>query len=1061
MLDALLRYSLNNRLAAIVFSVTLAVIGWFAYRNLTVEAFPDPTDTQVQVIALFPGQPTEEVERRVSLPLERALNGTPRLFRSRSISLFGLSFVTLTFEDGVEMQAARQLVLERLREADLPDGVSPELGPMATPIGEVYRYTLEGPDADPMTLRTLQDWTVRPQILRTPGVADVVSYGGLVREIHVEPNPQQMAAMGVTLPDIFDSLKLASGNATGGYIERGEENFVIRSLGIFSGTDDIRNTRVKTNGNVPVLIRDVAQVAEGYAPRQGIVTRDNNEDAVEGIVLMRRGENPSNVLAALRDQITELNGRVLPAGIKVTPFYDRTDLVNTTLDTVFHNLAEGAVLVTLVLFAFTLSIQASLIVATVIPLSLAAAFAYLQFRGMSANLLSMGAIDFGIIVDGAVILVEHLFHKVPSHTPPDEDALKSRIFGAATEVARPTLFSLLIIIAAYIPIFSMQRVEGRIFAPMANTVVSALIGALVVSFTLVPVLAFVSLRRAKPLKESPLLSYAAKAYTPLLDFSLAQPLTIAIIAAGALIASWFLAPRLGSEFLPELNEGALYVTFTLPDNLAPTEGRELTPHIKQLLRRTPEVEAIMTQLGRPEDGTDATLPNNLESFVKLKPLPQWRKGTGLNDVIAEMAKNLQEIPGLEYNFSQPIRDNVAENISGQFGQIALKIYGEDLEELQRAADLAKNTIADVPGVADLGIVKSGESPQIAVKLNRPALARFDLDLATVQDTIETAMAGHAASELWEGEKRIDVTVRLPKATREDVQAIQNIRIPLKDGQMIPLSALADVTMAKGRAAITRENGQRYVGVRMNVRNRDMGSFVKEAQQRVEAAVRLPPGYRTKWGGEFENQQRAMARLQVVIPLALVLTFFLLFSAFNSVWDAAMILFHTPLAMVGGLAALGMAGMTLSVSAAVGFIALLGQAVLNGVLVVAAIRSHLEAGKPALDAVRLGATERLRAILMTALLASLGLLPAALSHAIGSETQRPIAVVVVGGTISAALLTLIVLPVSYYWGLWGLGRWQAFRQRSSGSRGGANPAFTSDKTTAASAANAATTALPHP
>jgi len=1014
MLDSLVRYSLNNRMAAFLFAITLGIAGFLAFRDLTVEAFPDPTDTQVQVITLLPGQPTEEVERRVSIPLERALNGTPGLFRLRSISLFGLSFVTLTFDDGIELTQARQRVLERLREAELPAGVQPDLGPMATPIGEVYRYTLKGPGADPMQLRTLQDWVVRPGILRAPGVADVVSYGGLVREVHVEPDPSRMAALGVGLKDVFEALSKASSNASGGYVERGAEMFVIRSLGIFADLKDIEKTRVVAHDGVTVRIADVARVTEGYAPRQGVVTRDRDEEAVEGIVLMRRGENPSVVLDGLRTRLAEIE-RTLPNQVKITPFYDRTQLVDTTLHTVFHNLLEGAILVVLVLFAFTLSLRASLIVATVIPLSLAASFAYLRLRGMSANLLSMGAIDFGIIVDGAVILVEHLFHEVPQRRADTPRALMENIAQGMHEVARPTLFSLLIIIAAYIPIFSMQRVEGRIFAPMANTVVSALVGALIVSFTLIPVLSFFGLKGVGLERESPLTRWARKAYVPALDFVLERPVPVFILALGTLLAAFLLVPRLGSEFLPELNEGALYVTFTLPGNMSLAEAQKLTPRLKKLILRTPEAASVLTQLGRPEDGTDPSLPNNLEAFVKLKPPEQWRpdKPT-LNDLVSEMAFNVAEVPGLEANFSQPIRDNVAENISGQFGQIALKIYGEDLGQLQRAAERSKDILATVPGVADLGIVKSAESPQIAVKLDRDALGRFDLDLNDVQDYIETAMAGHVASELWEGEKRLDVTVRLPKATRDDLDSIRGIRLPLKTGLVVPLSAVADVAVSTGRAAITRENGRRYIGVRMNVRNRDMGSFVAEARQKVAAQVSMPQGYEMTWGGEFENQQRAIKRLGVVIPLALLLTFFLLFSAFQSLGDALLILLHTPLALVGGVAALAVAGMTLSVSAAVGFIALLGQAVLNGVLVVSAVRARLLAGESAYQAVTGGAIERLRAILMTALLASLGLVPAAMSHAIGSETQRPIAVVVVGGTISAAILTLLVLPVSLYW-----------------------------------------------
>jgi heavy metal efflux system protein len=1022
MLDALLRHSLKNRIGPFVLAALLAAGGWYAFSRLTVEAFPDPTDTQVQVITLFSGQPTEEVERRVSIPLERALNGTPGLFRLRSISLFGLSFVTLTFEDGIEPYLARQQVLERLGQAELPEGVQPSLGPLATPIGEVYRYTLAGKGADPMSLRTQQDWVVRPQLLRVPGVADVVSYGGLVREIHVEPDPARMAALEIGLSDIFAALRKASDNASGGYVERGSEMFVIRSLGIFKDLEDVEEVRVGSKGGVPVTVKDIGRVTIGYAPRQGIVTRNEDEDAVEGIILMRRGENPSVVLKALRERIADVNERVLPQGIRIRPFYDRTELVDTTLHTVFHNLAEGAFLVVLVLFLFMLSVKASLIVAAVIPLSLSASFLYLYVRGMSANLLSMGAVDFGIIVDGAVILVEHLFHRVHGedlqddiHPENEAGHLSDRILKAAREVARPTLFSLLIIIAAYLPIFSLQRVEGRIFRPMANTVVSALLGALLVSFTLVPVLAHMCLRRARPLPDSPLLSWARRAYDPVIRFSMLRPEIVLTLALAAFLSALTLVPRLGSEFLPELNEGALYVTLTLPGNMSLTAGRKLVPLLKERLRRTPEVTELLSQLGRPEDGTDPTLSNNLEIFVKLKPMPEWRSSVrGLDDLIAEMERNVREIPGAESNFSQPIRDNVNENISGQFGQIAVKIYGDDLDVLQDAAQKAEDAIARVPGVADLGIVKSGETPQIAVTLDRPALARYDLDLADVQDYVETAMGGHVASELWEGEKRFDVTVRLPSATREDIGSIRALMLPLKNGALVPLTAVADVRMGTGRAAITRENGRRYVGIRMNARDRDMGSFVQEARARVASILSLSAGYEITWGGEFENQERAMARLQLVIPLSLLLTFLLLFSAFGSVWDCALIMLNVPLALIGGVLGLAVAHMPLSVSAAVGFIALLGQAVLNGVLVVASIKARLERGGSFEEAVVAGTRDRLRAVLMTALLAALGLLPAALSHAIGSETQRPIAVVVVGGTLSSAVLTLVILPVTYYW-----------------------------------------------
>ena len=1113
MIEALVKGSLQTRLLVFIMAVFVGCAGYYAYSNLTIEAFPDPTDTQVQLITIYNGQPSEEVERRVSIPLERALNGVPGLYRLRSISLFGLSLVTLTFEDGVAPLVARQQISERIPDANLPPGVTPDLGPLATPIGEVYRYTLEGKGTDPMTLRTIQDWVVSPAIKRVAGVADVVSYGGLVKEVHVEPDPTKMASLGVVLDDLFQALSKASANASGGSIERGTELFVIRSLGTFNSTEDIGKVRVGFHAGVPVKVSDVATVTIGYQPRQGVVTRNGNEDTVEGIVLMRRGENPSRVLEGLRARLLDLHEHSLPNGkiafvqkpqgkdrtqlavaiqytnenattvtksvgtftgpcldaaptrgspvvaelscaagtglrainvgevielyalkgaaqpellvggihaptVRITPFYDRSELVDTTLETVFHNLLEGALLVSVVLFIFLLSVRASLLVTIVIPLSLAASFIYLHARGMSANLLSMGAVDFGIIVDGAVILVEHVFGHCAGdeYQRMDEAQRTKSIYEASREVARPTLYSLLIIVAAYLPIFALQRVEGRIFAPMAHTVVSALIGAMIVSFTLVPALAFFALRRHKKIKESPVLRVARRGYDPVLITAMRNPWAVFVAAGALLVAGVQLAPRLGTEFLPELNEGALYVTFTLPAPISLTEGRKLTPKITALMRKNlPEVTELLTQLGRPEDGTDPTLPSNLEVFVKLKPMKEWREHIHtLDDVVEVMDKNLKAIPGLEYNFSQPIRDNVAENISGQFGQVAVKIYGDDLQTLQQLAEAMEGEIGKVAGVADLGIVRSSEQPSISIVPKRDALTRWNLDLGSLQDYVETALSGHTASELWEAEKRFDVTVRLPVGARHSVEAIRNLRVPLKDGGLVPIRALADVEVGSSRAVITRENGKRYVGIRMNVRNRDLGSFIAEAQQRVTAGVKMPVGYDLLWGGEFENQQRAMKRLTLVLPLSILLTFLLLFSAFGTVWDASIILINMPVALLGGFLGLSFVGMTLSVSAAVGFIALLGQAVLNGVLVVSAIRARLDKGQDLWTATIEGARERLRAVLMTALLAALGLLPAAMSHAIGSETQRPIAVVVVGGTISAALMTLVVLPVAYYW-----------------------------------------------
>ncbi|MBK7858620.1 MAG: efflux RND transporter permease subunit [Archangiaceae bacterium] len=1021
MFEKIVSFSLTNRLAVLFITGVVAVFGYVSFRELTIEAFPDPTDTQVNVITLFAGQPTEEVERQIGLPLERALNGTPQLSRLRNLSMFGLSFVTLTFNDGVDGMWARQQVLERLRDAELPEGVTPELGAYATPIGEVYRYTLQGAGNDPMKLRTLQEWVVRPRLMRVTGVADVVSYGGLQREIHVEPRSDQLAAFGLTLKDLEEAINNGSVNASGGILERGSEQFVLRSEGLYKSLDDIRNVRVATREGTPVFVRDVAHVTEGWAPRQGVVSHGLSNDAVEGIVLMRRGENPSEVLERLRVAIDKTNERLVDDGVAVVAFYDRTDLVNTTLRSVGHNLLEGGILVLLVLFIFLLDLRAALITATLIPLSLLTAFIYLKLRGMSANLLSMGAVDFGVIVDGGVVIIEAILSKLAAHgghlhgESREEAATTAlqRIREATVQVVRPTIFALLIIIAAYLPIFMLQRVEGRIFSPMANTVVAALLGALVFSVTLIPALAAFVYRKPLKHRESPVLRAAAWAYEPTLRFSLKRPYVVLIAGAVGLVAAVAVLPRLGSEFLPELNEGALYMTFTLPSNVSLTEGRKLVPQLTRLISANPQVDDVLSQLGRPEDGTDATLTNNLEFFVKLKPPELWPKSTPeLADVIHALKASIDEIPGIEVNFSQPIRDNVNESISGQFGQIAVKLYGDDLTVLQRTAEKAKDAISKVQGVADLGIVKSGEVPQLKVAPDRAVLARYGLSLGDFQHVFQTAMGGRPVDTFWDGERRFDVVLRLPLSERDDVEKIKKLRVPAEGGFTVPLEALAHVEVGLGRASINRENGKRYIGIRMNVRGRDLGSFVEEARQAVQREAPMPSTMSIEWGGEFENKERAMNRLATVVPVALLITLLLLFKAFDSFGRAVLTLLNVPFALIGGVFGLWIADMPVSVAAAVGFIALIGQASLNGVLVTSAIVERRERGEPLDEAIVRGCRDRLRPVLMTAALAALGLVPAALAHSIGSETQRPLAVVIVFGTMSACSLTLVLLPVMY-------------------------------------------------
>jgi cobalt-zinc-cadmium resistance protein CzcA len=1038
-LNQLINAALKQRYAVLLGSALMLIWGVYALSDLRIEAFPDPTDTQVNVITLHSGQPAEEMERQVSIPIERAVNGMPGLARVRAINLFGLSFITLTFEDGVEPFGARAQTLERLRLADLPEGVQAELGSMSTPIGEIYRYTLHSNDDDPLALRTLQDWVVRPRLLRVSGVADVVSYGGLLREIQVRPDPVSLSAKGLTMTDLSTALAAASSNASGGVVSRGSEQLVIRSEGLFNNLDDIANTAVVTRDGTPLRVRDVASVEVGWTPRQGIVGRGMDPDAVEGIVLMRRGENPSTILGRLRDRIKELNTSVLPEGTELVPFYDRTELVDATLGTVGRNLMEGAILVLLVLAVFLMDIKAALIVATIIPLSLATAFAYLHARDMAANLISMGSVDFGIIVDGAVVIIEAIVHRLGADAVNPHHSPRQAVESAVRKVARPTVFSLLIIIAAYVPIFLLQRVEGRIFAPLAHTVVAALIGSLVFSVTLVPVLSVIAYRKPYKERESPVLAVASRAYVPMLRAALKKPfLVLGIALIGLGISAEILRNR-GSEFLPELNEGALYLTFTLPDNVSLQEGRKIAPRIAGVLEKFPQVEAYLSQLGRPEDGTDPTLSNNLEFFVKLRPREQWPKATpNIGSLITALHDALDEIPGLDANFSQPIRDNVNENISGQFGQIAVKVFADDLVSLQQTAEQIKKTIGKVPGVADLGIVKSGEVPQLRVHPRREALGRYGLSMEAFQDYVATALGGKPVGQFWEGERVFDVVVRLPEASRDSVERISSLRVPTETGALVPISALADVSIGFGRASINRENGQRYIGVRMNVRGRDMGSFVHDAQAAVAKNVKLPKGTSVMWGGEFESKERASKRLLLVVPIAIVITLGLLFNAFGSLGLAVLVLVHVPFALIGGALGLYFFQMPLSIAAAVGFIALVGQAALNGVLVLSSITEQQERGLPLDEAIVTGASERLRAVLMTAALAALGLVPAAFSRSMGAETQQPIAVVIVGGTLSAAFLTLLVMPVSYR-------LWAQFTEGTMGRFSGRPPraAATSD------------------
>jgi cobalt-zinc-cadmium resistance protein CzcA len=995
----------------VVLGVALFVgAGVWAFVNLPVEAFPDVTDTQVTVISLYAGRAAEEVEKQVTVPLEVSLSGLPGAVRMFSHTQFGLSFLILTFDDRVNGYFARQQVVERLREVDLPEGVQAELAPFSTAIGEIYRYRIKGDKHTPRELRTYQDWVVARQLRLVPGVADIVSLGGLVKQYEVRPDLAKLRDYKVTLGQLSQAIQRGNANAGGSYVEQGRQQYLIRGIGLFTGPEDIENVVVAEHGGTPVLVRNLATVELGAVPRQGIAGQDAEDDIVTGVVLMRRGENPSEVLKRVRARVDTLNDTGLPGGVKVVPIYDRTWLIDRTLKTVFGNLAEGAALVSLVLWLFLGNLRAAAIVALTIPLALLATFLGLTWVGIPANLLSLGAMDFGIIVDGAVIVVENVFRRLTEarHAPYE---VKNVILEAATEVGRPTLFSMLIIIAAHIPIFTLQRHEGRIFAPMAYSVVFALIGALVLSLTLVPLLAAALLRKTLPEEDNRLVRAAKRLYAPALEKALARPRLVLVLAVVALAASLALVPRLGTEFLPELNEGAIWVNLTLPTSVSVSEAQELTGRVRSAIRRVPEVASVTSKSGRPEDGTDPKLINMAELLVDLKPEAEWRKGTDKPAILAQMDAEISKIPGLEPSFSQPIRDNVLESISQIDGQIVVKVFGDDLDTLRDQAEQVLRQVSTVPGVARAFVDRLGELPQIQVRVDRARAARYGLNVADVQDVIESALGGKAVTQIWEGEQRFAVAVRLPEEERT-LTRMQRLLVATPGGAYVPLSEVTTFRTVGGMMNIAREDGKRVLAIGVFIHGRDMGGVVADMQSRVAQHVRLPEGYSITWSGEFENQERAMRRLAVIVPVSVLIIFLLLFDAFKSFSSALVIIANIPFSVIGGILALWLTGIYLSVSAAIGFIALFGQAVLNGVVMVTLFDQLRASGVPLEQAVREGAMTRLRTVLMTALLASLGLAPMALSTGIGSETQKPLAVVVIGGLVTATLLVLFVLPVLY-------------------------------------------------
>jgi heavy metal efflux system protein len=1001
-------FALHQRLVTLALALLLVAGGIVAFNRLPIEAYPDVADVEVDVITLWPGHAPEEIERHITIPLENELNGIARVTFLRTISIFGLSNIRVLFLDGTDNYWARQQVQERITQSDLPAEVRPSLGPLASVIGEVYRYTLESKTMPLVELKALQDWFLEREFRKVPGVADVVSWGGGIKQYQVMINPERLRAYNLTLKHVSDAASGSNANAGGSYIPRGEYALTVRGIGLIQSTQDIGNIVVAAQKGTPILIRNVGQVEIGHQVRLGLLGRDHEDDLVQGIVLMRKGENPGNVIEGVRKKIAEVQ-KLLPAGVVLRPYYSRDQLVRTTVTTVMRNLIEGAVLVIIVLSLFLYNVRAAFIVALTIPLSLLFAFIFMDLKGIPANLLSLGAIDFGIIVDGAVVMTENVLRHL-SHKRPTGHLVLREVRHAAGEVARPLTFAVLIIMTVYLPILTFQRIEGKLFEPMAVTISLAVIGSLLLTLTLIPVLSSFLFRQPPEERESPVLVWLRRVYLTVLSRCLRRPLLPIASAAGLLVLTLMVFMLLGKEFLPELDEGDVWLRVKLPIGISLEGARPYAHEIRERLLTFPEVRVVVSQTGSPDDGTDPNGPDNNEFYIGLKPRNQW-KIKNKDNLIEAMNDALVTIPGITMNFSQPIKDNVDEALAGVKGELAIKLFGPDLFVLEAKAKEIANALRPIRGVADLDYDHLVGQPQLQISVDRAAAARYGILVQDVQDAIETATRGRVVTQIFEGERRFGLATRLSQ-DGDPLARLRNLQVSAPDGARIPLTQLAKITESEGLAMILREGNVRRVGIKWSVRGRDMGGLVNEAMQKVNSAVKLPQGYQMVWSGRFEDQQRAIARLYIIVPLVLFIIFILLFSTFQSFGDALLIMLNLPFAIIGGTLSLFLWGTNFSISAAVGYIAVFGVSVLDGVVLVSFIRQALAEDLNLREAIVRGCEIRFRPIIVTAIVAIIGFLPAALSHGIGAEIQRPLARVVIGGLISATAMTLLVLPAIY-------------------------------------------------
>ena len=1012
-------FSLKNRFFTFFWVGILLIAGIVSYVKIPIEAFPDVTNTQIIVVTEWNGRSAEEVERFVTTPIEIAMNSVQRKTNVRSITMFGLSIIKIIFEDDVEDFFARQQVNNQLKNVQLPDGVDADVQPPYGPTGEIFRYVLRSNERDTRELLTIQNWTIDRELRRVPGVADIVAFGGQEKIYEISVNPLKLQQYNLTPLELYEAVSKSNLNVGGDVIEKNGQAYVVRGIGLLDNKKDIENTIVDIfNGN-PLLVKNVATVQEASAPRVGQVGLNDIDDVVEGIIVMRKGENPSEVLSRVKEKIEELNTTILPSDVKMETFYDRDNLMAYCTKTVMHNLLEGIVLVTVIVFLFMADWRTTVIVALIIPLSLLFAFLMLHLKGMSANLLSLGAIDFGIIIDGAVVMVEGIFvaldHK--AHETGMKRFNKLAKLGliktTGIQMGKAIFFSKLIIISALLPIFSFEKVEGKMFAPLAWTLGFALLGALIFTLTLVPVLSSMLLNKNVKEKDNFFTRFINKLVTNGFEWTFARKKLTILIAVGCFILTLLSTRWLGTEFLPQLNEGALWVEAKMPMSYSLPKTVEMVSILRKELMNFPEVNGVLSQTGRSNDGTDPSGFYYVQMQVNLKPKENWERKISLDGLVEEMDQELKKYQGINYNYSQPIIDNVAEAVAGMNASNAIKIYGDDLEKLNEYANQVIEQIENVQGIKDVGILRNVGQPEISVILDEEKMAIYGVTKSETQAVIEMAIGGKAATQKYEGEKRFDIRIRYDKDFRKNENDILMLMIPTITGKRIPLKEVASIKQITGPAFIYRDNTKRFIGVKFSVRERDLGSTIAEAQKNVKANVKLETGYKIGWTGEFENQVRATKRLTQVVPLSLILIFVLLFIMFNNAKDAGYVLINVPFALIGGILALHITGINFGISAGVGFIALFGICVQNGVILISEFHKQIKLLKNLNQAIIAAVKIRTRPVVMTAMMAAIGLFPAAISTGIGSESQKPLAIVIIGGLVTATIFTLLVFPIIYY------------------------------------------------